>query len=406
MGVDVSRLRDCSQPRRRREPEATPTGYCVHGLHYWAGKMIPYNRWPSAILNPTTGVTYDEMTIFKGGAKSKRARIIARFQRLIESYSDEDLSNPNSTKSRIINRLQKFIDSQSDGHDIKLDDVVTECRRCRHQRRKRATSSSSSSSHAAASASAATAAERKSRCKRCSCKLSSIEVVDADSEDDESPPPSPLTPGTTATANANLTASGGALNATSPVAIDLNDASSSVIEPPALIASHDVIPPGASSLSAPVASLLEHNNNTCTANTARVGGADTAVSMESVPEEERWKHAHYPFENLVFSGGGMKGYSYIGAVKVRTSVLVHRCCEGTYMYAATRTSVLLRYVRVRRYSYIGAVKVRTRTSLLVHRCCYGTYVATRTSVLLRYVRRYSYIGAVKVRTSLLVHRCC
>ena len=35
-----------------------------------------------------------------------------------------------------------------------------------------------------------------------------------------------------------------------------------------------------------------------------------------IPTGERWKSSSYPFENLVLSGGGMKGYSYIGAVKV------------------------------------------------------------------------------------------
>ncbi len=30
-----------------------------------------------------------------------------------------------------------------------------------------------------------------------------------------------------------------------------------------------------------------------------------------------WKTYDYSIENLVFSGGGIKGYSYIGALKVR-----------------------------------------------------------------------------------------
>lgn len=36
-------------------------------------------------------------------------------------------------------------------------------------------------------------------------------------------------------------------------------------------------------------------------------------------EEDRnahWKSYDYPFENLVFSGGGIKGYAYIGALYV------------------------------------------------------------------------------------------
>ena len=55
-----------------------------------------------------------------------------------------------------------------------------------------------------------------------------------------------------------------------------------------------------------------------------------------------WKHFNYPFEQIIFSGGGIRGYSYCGGLKVkfqfgtfRNSVAVegtenskfsHKCC--------------------------------------------------------------------------------
>ena len=30
-----------------------------------------------------------------------------------------------------------------------------------------------------------------------------------------------------------------------------------------------------------------------------------------------WKHFNYPFEQIIFSGGGIRGYSYCGGIKVK-----------------------------------------------------------------------------------------
>jgi len=35
--------------------------------------------------------------------------------------------------------------------------------------------------------------------------------------------------------------------------------------------------------------------------------------------DQEWKTYEYDIENLAFSGGGIKGYSYIGALKVSTA---------------------------------------------------------------------------------------
>ena len=49
---------------------------------------------------------------------------------------------------------------------------------------------------------------------------------------------------------------------------------------------------------------------------------DDTVLVRDIPGHcstgvgDAWKTQHYDIENLVFSGGGIKGYSYIGALKV------------------------------------------------------------------------------------------
>ncbi len=49
-----------------------------------------------------------------------------------------------------------------------------------------------------------------------------------------------------------------------------------------------------------------------------------------VPNE--WLHSNYHYENIVISGGGTKGYSVIGAFKVRTRVLTFRTvCRLRYL---------------------------------------------------------------------------
>ena len=46
-------------------------------------------------------------------------------------------------------------------------------------------------------------------------------------------------------------------------------------------------------------------------------GASRKGSDSLFPSDDKWKSGSYPFENLVLSGGGMKGYAYIGAIKVK-----------------------------------------------------------------------------------------
>ena len=41
-------------------------------------------------------------------------------------------------------------------------------------------------------------------------------------------------------------------------------------------------------------------------------------------EDVQWITSEYPFENIVMSGGGSKGYAYIGALKVRRIYLHDR----------------------------------------------------------------------------------
>ena len=36
----------------------------------------------------------------------------------------------------------------------------------------------------------------------------------------------------------------------------------------------------------------------------------------------QWLDAEYPFENVIMSGGGSKGYAYIGALKVGTVIVI------------------------------------------------------------------------------------
>ena len=47
--------------------------------------------------------------------------------------------------------------------------------------------------------------------------------------------------------------------------------------------------------------------------------ASDSTETEKRPE---WRRGDFPFENIVFSGGGMKGYSYIGAIKVRCDCVI------------------------------------------------------------------------------------
>ena len=45
------------------------------------------------------------------------------------------------------------------------------------------------------------------------------------------------------------------------------------------------------------------------------------VSSECLPD---WRsYSAYDFENLVLSGGGSKGYAYIGALRVTTNVYMY-----------------------------------------------------------------------------------
>lgn len=44
---------------------------------------------------------------------------------------------------------------------------------------------------------------------------------------------------------------------------------------------------------------------------------------------EGWTHFQYPIDNVVLSGGGSKGYAFVGALKVRASSPEIDCLSGT-----------------------------------------------------------------------------
>ncbi len=63
---------------------------------------------------------------------------------------------------------------------------------------------------------------------------------------------------------------------------------------------------------------------------------DEDMLEESSQPPGRWLTYHYNFQNLVLSGGGTKGYSYIGALKVR--YLFHRDQAFIYVLITVMTT--------------------------------------------------------------------
>lgn len=75
---------------------------------------------------------------------------------------------------------------------------------------------------------------------------------------------------------------------------------------------------------------VHYTRNTSSSNSCRSSLTIEQVSCDSsdgVKPEDRWKHYSYPFENIALSGGGMKGYAYIGAIKVCVCVVCISSCK-------------------------------------------------------------------------------
>ena len=296
--------------RKADREQPSPTDYCVHGLHYWPGRAISYKHWPTGILNKKTGGTYDEWTIYRGGGRSRRARIIARFQRLIDSYSDEDLADATSARARVMQRLQRFIESQSDGANV---EGVRErdVRRKEKERKRRRQRMSSDVTQAGCDD--VTDAEQCS--KQCKCSRADDRRVAVDQQVPTSCVASPTQVQTCVTVH-NSRDGAPAETGTRSSATCNSSADARKVPRVPISSSEDS---GFSEISVEPEITASDVNTGLSSETPQDVEMTSQPASDSTKTEKRpeWRRGDFPFENIVFSGGGMKGYSYIGAIKVR-----------------------------------------------------------------------------------------
>ena len=87
----------------------------------------------------------------------------------------------------------------------------------------------------------------------------------------------------------------------------------------------------------PVFSIFQnHESRPSTSNFSLKNNSSKKVSLSNsstnspeIISDERWKmYKGFPFRNIVMSGGGSKGYAYIGSLKVAVSFFLHIQCSN------------------------------------------------------------------------------